>query len=478
MGIISQTWISGSHTNLNTLTFDEYGNGSRHPLMQNKIPSQQGSRVPSSTGQIARRATDLVRIAKLFTTPPGLKYLANETALNVKQVEFKTRIKKKGKNAGKVDVLGTALNAIGANLFNTVKIIGSTLAQVPLNRTGTHFVKAFKGSGKGTYLSNISTAPHKLALFNGRVFEDEIAPDVSARPDPTTERQPEEDKFAADSILNLLQSRYAPEEGDLKFQVYKPKDLRKEKRLGLGDQGLVAGKSKTSYWVKNDEDMVDKVNMLPPSSTPVEEDKYKDLIKFHFEVVTPKETHWLYFRAYLDNLADSFSANWNAIKYLGRAEDFYTYEGFNRSLDLSFKIAASTRQEMRPLYQKINALASATAPSYTNSGYMTPTFTNVTVGDYIANVPCLIESVSYSWEQDYPWEIALNDPESEEDKDADFDMQELPMILNCSVKLTPLHSFIPQTGAMSYIGNQSLGKDARYVNQSTEGKAGTFNPQP
>ncbi len=482
MGIITQTWMSGSHTNLNTLTFDEYSHTSGKPLITHKIPAKGGDPSPSTNGEIARRVNDLVRIGKLLITPPGLKYLRNETALNVQQVKFKQRIKKKGKNAGKVDILGTALNAIGANLFNTVKIIGSTLAQVPLNGTGTHFVKAFKAKGKNTYLNNLPTAAHKLALYNGRVFEDTIAPNVSGRPDPSIERQPEDDAFMTDSVLGLLQSVYAPdrESDNTQFPtVFTPSDIRKETRIGLGDQGLVTGKSKTSYWVKNDTTMEDRVNMLPPSSESVKKDENKDLIKFHFQVITPRGDHWLYFRAYLDSFNDSFSGQWNSVKYLARAENFYTYEGFDRGIDLGFKIAASSRQEMRPLYQKINALASATAPAYTTMGHLTPTFVNVTVGDYLNSVPCLIESVGYQWQQDYGWEIGLNDPAAQDEgnfeKDADFDQQELPMILDCSLKIKPLHTFIPQTGALPFIGN-SRKSDKRLFTNENNGLDNKYKP--
>ena len=71
---------------------------------------------------------------------------------------------------------------------------------------------------------------------------------------------------------------------------------------------------------------------------------------------------------------------------------------------------------------------------------MRGTIARVTVGDYIYEVPGIIESVNYTWNRDYNWEIAFQNPEG----DSDDDMQELPQIMDCSLTFKPIHSFIPQ----------------------------------
>ena len=196
---------------------------------------------------------------------------------------------------------------------------------------------------------------------------------------------------------------------------------------------------------------VDSLNSLAPSDGKVVgEREGRDLVKFRFHILTAdgKETV-LYFRAYLDTLTDNYSGQWNPVKYLGRAEDFQIYSGFQRKISLSFKIAAATRVEMKPLYQKMIWLASATAPTYANEGqFMRGTITKITVGDYIYELPGVLNSVNYAWNTDYPWEIAMLEPEGVQ---GDPEMQELPMVMDCTIDFTPIHTFTPTTGLNKFI---------------------------
>jgi hypothetical protein len=128
---------------------------------------------------------------------------------------------------------------------------------------------------------------------------------------------------------------------------------------------------------------------------------------------------------------------------------------------------------MRPLYQKISYLASSTSPSYTTAGFSTPTFVNVTVGDYLDAVPCIINSCTYTWNQDYQWEIAMD----KEDNGADFDQQELPQTLDCQLDITPLHTFLPQTGNVPFIGSRDAAPKG-YVTVPDDGSRGNLIPQP
>ena len=125
---------------------------------------------------------------------------------------------------------------------------------------------------------------------------------------------------------------------------------------------------------------------------------------------------------------------------------------------------------MRPLYQKIVHLASATAPTYNGAGFMRGSLVKLTVGDYIYEVPGYLGSVNYTWNQDYPWEIAMTNPEKGND---DIDLQELPMVLDCQVNFTPIHNFVPQTGFDNFITNsEKVNSEGNFV------KNGIPLPQP
>ena len=236
------------------------------------------------------------------------------------------------------------------------------------------------------------------------------------------------------------------------FLNYASPTINKETRVGLGNQGKK--KNLTNYSI-TDPASIDKLNYLDVKTvtrgedgrvasnahTPDETESSRDLIKFNFQILTPEDTTFLYFRAFLTELSDSYTGAWDTTKYLGRAEDLYTYQGFSRSMNIGFNIAAATRKEMKPLYRKMAALASVTAPTYGGDGkFMRGTIAKVTVGDYIYEVPGIIESVNYTWNTDYNWEIAFQNQEG----NIDDDMQELPQIMDCSLTFKPIHNFIPE----------------------------------
>ena len=88
---------------------------------------------------------------------------------------------------------------------------------------------------------------------------------------------------------------------------------------------------------------------------------------------------------------------------------------------------------------------------------MRGTFVKLTVGDYIYELPGFINNVSITWNNDYPWELALGRLEGDE---LDSGTQELPMLLDVNFGFTPIHKFIPTAGGKE-INNQSVA--AKYI---------------
>jgi len=227
---------------------------------------------------------------------------------------------------------------------------------------------------------------------------------------------------------------------------YSSPAINKETRINLGNQGKNIGKVNYS---NIDQDKVDQLNALDISTNSRVDgtDAARDLAKFYFEIITPDETTFLHFRAHLDSIDDSYSGEWDSHQYVGRAEEFFTYKGFKRDISVGFKISAQSRAEMKPLYRKMVYLASATAPTYGGgSNFMRGTLAKLTIGSYFSQIPGIITSVKYTWQTDYMWEIAMQNPET----GTDDDQQELPMTLDCSVSFKPIHNFAPQTGLKHY----------------------------
>jgi hypothetical protein len=189
---------------------------------------------------------------------------------------------------------------------------------------------------------------------------------------------------------------------------------------------------------------IDQINLTPVFSSTELPGNYviidgksyytRDLVKFRIGAIDsddPSKTEWMVFRAYLTGFQDSFSSEWNDTKYVGRGEKFKIYNGFDRSITFSFKVAALSKVEMKPMYQKLNFLASNMMPDYKDLKMRGP-FIKMTVGDYLNSQPGIITSLTYSVADDTPWEITLDSPEGGEK------LYDLPHIIDVNVTFIPI----------------------------------------
>jgi len=176
-----------------------------------------------------------------------------------------------------------------------------------------------------------------------------------------------------------------------------------------------------------------------------------DLAKFFFEINNndgnSADNFFLFFRAYINNLSDSFQAEWQNFKYVGRGENFYRYNGFSRDMSLSFTIYAHSRREMIPLYNKINYLVGTTAPDYSKAGYMRGNFTYITVGDYLNHMPCIIKSISLKPSFDAGWDINRKENGDlifNNEDESNLFVGQVPRMIDVDLSFIPLHNFTPR----------------------------------
>jgi len=99
-------------------------------------------------------------------------------------------------------------------------------------------------------------------------------------------------------------------------------------------------------------------------------DQSKDLIFFYFydlvnEIYIP-------FRATISSITDNNTADWETVKYMGRADNLYIYKGFSRDATFTFKVYANSIRELVPMWKRINYLVGLTRPSgYTGKATVT-----------------------------------------------------------------------------------------------------------
>ena len=199
----------------------------------------------------------------------------------------------------------------------------------------------------------------------------------------------------------------------------------------------------------------DKMNLLYPfgfnnNVAPWEynSEDTDDLIKFVFEAISNDDTNYstaIFFRAFLlAGITDNNSAQLNPFKYMGRGENFYTYQGFDRSISFSFRVAAGSKSELIPMYNRLNSLMSQVYPDYSpNQGIMRAPIVRITIGDYLYRVPGFLESVNLTIDNNTPWEINL-----------DGDSAQLPQVVDVSVSFKPIMDILPRRSSLLVSKNQ------------------------
>jgi len=247
-------------------------------------------------------------------------------------------------------------------------------------------------------------------------------------------------------------------------------------KLGLNqDITGQSAKSNSSY-----KKAVDKINAFPlykSSGVTANNDK-NDLVKFRIGVFANDgsgQKTYVHFRALIDGFSDTFTSDWDAQKFMGRGENFYRYSGFDRTVSLSWTVAAQSKQELIPMHQKLNYLASACAPDYSSQGYMQGNLISLTVGGWFQEQVGIMKGLSLSVPSESPWEIAIPDsnnisvinPTSPNTAiKTDPSVKELPMIINVSgFEFIPIHDFVPRVQHNNFKGSKltKFGKQ-HYIN--------------
>ena len=280
------------------------------------------------------------------------------------------------------------LRQIGAS---TASIIASILAQVPVAGTGTHFLNnELLRAERATYLANKNAASE--ARQNGAIL-----------------------------IKKTSRMRGA-------------KTL--ENDYGFGKTGYADAIGLIDYELDSEaaQQFIDADLDLVPF--------YTKILKNPDGVTTPYNLIML--RPFLASISDSYNGSWTTTNFVGRGEPFYVYTGHTRKINLSLKIAAFSKSELNIMYNKVNALASTTAPEYTTNGYMKGVVVKMTLGNYIKDLIGHIDSVGINVVTDYPWET--------EDRSLI-----LPTVLDVTVSFTPTPGQAPQAAIE--------GITSTYVNQ-------------
>ena len=270
--------------------------------------------------------------------------------------------------------------------------------------------------------------------------------------------------------------------------TYSDPDVNIATRVGIGNPGSRPENDRTNpntpYIVGQDRvNMKDIVKNVGGSLFNKAEGT-RDLIKFSFETILNSNTtkvNATHFRAYLTGYSDSHSAEWSAKRYSGRGENFYTYQGADRDVSFNFKVAAQSKQEMVPLYRKLNYLVSTLYPDYSSAGSMRGNITKLTIGDLFVRQPGILTSLNLNVADNYPWEIAFKEGQAANGDgivvNEDVAMLELPQIIDVAVSFKPILSVLPQAGYDIESGN-NINTPILIASQGQQAKAFLGNIKP
>ena len=261
-------------------------------------------------------------------------------------------------------------------------------------------------------------------------------------------------------VVNIKDFRIDLDGNDVASTVYPL--FSQEARLNVGNPGINTFK-RVNY---NDiiPQAIDKLNAKNLFYYNATQDPWtaggndtKDIIKFAFECMSndyPGDAVALIFRAFLDgSIQDNNTANFDSFKYLGRGETFRAYQGFDRSIGFSFRVAAGSRDELRPLYNKVNSLISQVYPDYSpKQGIMRAPLVRITIGDYLYRVPGFLESVNVNIDNNYPWEVNL-------EKSQVGDIAQLPQVMDIAISFKPIMDILPRRSYITDITRTTLASE-------------------
>jgi hypothetical protein len=136
------------------------------------------------------------------------------------------------------------------------------------------------------------------------------------------------------------------------------------------------------------------------------------------------------FSAYMSGYKDNFDATWNDINYAGRAESFYIYSKFKRTVSFDLKIPCFNKVQLFEKHRELGKLASVTAGSYGSKLLLGGVLVKINMGNYLVGEYATLNSVSYSIPDDASWDVA--------------DDALLSMYIDASFNLTIIHKKLPE----------------------------------
>lgn len=202
----------------------------------------------------------------------------------------------------------------------------------------------------------------------------------------------------------------------------------KSKKITIEDKGFAKVSTPANPNPSDTYNALSTLRSSTPLFSPTNPKQSQDIIFFYFFDVVNKV--YVPFRAVITSLYDQNTPDWEAIKYMGRADSLFIYKGFSRDITIGFTVYANSIDELIPMWERINYLVGFTRPSrYTGratsttstettvngdleetvttgleSGFIYPPMLNFRLGDLYVDQPAVMNSVNVTIPDKSEWE--------------------------------------------------------------------------
>lgn len=192
----------------------------------------------------------------------------------------------------------------------------------------------------------------------------------------------------------------------------------------------------------------------------------QDFITLKFKSIALNKS--VNFRSTITGLTETFSPSWDSAKFIGNPFSFYTYSSIERQVTFNFTTFSMNAQEHKVMWDKLNFLQSLVYPQgyYPTTAVKAPLL-ELTLGSMYKNKVSFIESLTFSVEDNTPWQISdtqdyvtnvdtATGVKSISTNPEDMSNYKLPQLVNVSIGLQflesrstteerKLYTFTPQT---------------------------------
>jgi hypothetical protein len=138
-------------------------------------------------------------------------------------------------------------------------------------------------------------------------------------------------------------------------------------------------------------------------------------IKVIFKQINPFDGEYdegkrIEFSSYINGYNESYSSNWNEIKYNGRNDFLYNFVSYKKTVSFNLQIPIFRVEDLKPTHNKLKTLQKGLAGRY-NNRRLGGIITYINLGYYLNNQPCIINSLNIKIpdEASWDWGVPQND---------------------------------------------------------------------